>query len=104
MPTTWPSRVKLHSVFNVTRKFALERIKNIQIETPVKQNNFAKIRLISNGSQRFFLPVNENEMFMLLKRLGLYVAAVHVPSNARVLFGVMAQVVHPGPSHGEAGR
>lgn len=41
---------------------------------------------------------------MLLKRLGLYVAAVHVPSNARVLFGVMAQAVHPGPSHGEAGR
>ena len=48
--------------------------------------------------------MNENEMFMLLKRLGLYVAAVHVPSNARVLFGVIAQVVHPGPSHGEAGR
>ena len=48
--------------------------------------------------------MKENVMFILLKKFGLYVAAVHVPSKARALLGTMAQVVQFEPAQGEVGR
>ena len=60
-------------------------MKNIQMATPAKLNQ-GRI----TGIERKFPPINENVMFVLF-RLGLYVAADHVPSKAKDGSGLMAQ-------------